>query len=98
MIKRISILLIFLFMAYLPVKAQYTESKERKRMWRKSLHRRKNRQAFNPYLDKKTKDKPSSVAAAEEKKGTRKMRRDYKRQQRRTMKKMGIKEVKVKKA
>ena len=98
MIKRISILLIFLFIVYLPLKAQYTESKERKRMWRKSLHRRKNRQAFNPYLDKKNKDKPSAVAAAEEKQGTRKLKRDFKRQQRRTMKKMGIKAVKVKKA
>ncbi len=98
MIKRISILLLFLFTAYLPIKAQYAESKERKRMWRKSLHRRKNRQAFNPYLDKKSKDKPSAVAAAEDKKGTRKMKRDFKRQQRRAMKKMGIKEAKVKKA
>jgi hypothetical protein len=55
MIKRVAILLIFLFVAYLPVKAQFTESKERKKMWRKSFKRRKNRQAFNPYLDKKQK-------------------------------------------
>ncbi len=78
--------------------AQFQESKERKKMWHKSGKRHKKREAFNPYLDKKHKDKPSVKAAKAEKEGTRKMRRDYKRQQRRNMKKLGIKPTKVKKA
>ncbi len=88
MIKWIATLLCMLFIGLLPVSAQYSESKERKKMWRKSSKRRKNRQAFNPYLDKKNKDKPSSKLAREEKKGTRKMRRDFKREQRKNRKKI----------
>ncbi len=87
-----------LFIGQLPVKAQFTESDERKKMWRKSGKRHKAREAYNPYLKKKKKDKPSSVAAREEGKGVKKMRRDYKRQNRRNMKKLGIKPTKVKKA
>jgi len=88
--------LILFFIGKTPMMAQFQESKERKKMWRKSAKRHKNREAFNPYLDKKHKDKPSVKAAKEEKEGTRKMRRDYKRQQRRNMKKLGIKPTKVK--
>ena len=97
--KRIIILgLLLFFIGQLPLKAQFSESKERRKMWRKSSRRHKAREAYNPYLEKKKKDKPSSKAAAEEKKGSRKMRRDYKRQNRRNMKKLGIKPTKVKKA
>ena len=96
--KILGIAILFLFIGQLPVKAQFTESDERKKMWRKSGKRHKAREAFNPYLDKKKKDKPSSIAAREEKKGTKKMKRDFKRQQRRNMKKLGIKPTKVKKA
>lgn len=95
--KLIRIALLIFFIGQLPVKAQFTESKERKKMWRKSGKRHKAREAYNPYLDKKKKDKPSSIAAREEKKGTRKMKRDFKRQQRRNMKNLGIKPQKVKK-
>ncbi|MBK8366818.1 MAG: hypothetical protein IPL10_05200 [Bacteroidetes bacterium] len=94
----ISIALFLFFMGQLPIKAQFTESKERKKMWRKSAKRHKAREAYNPYLDKKKKDKPSSIAAREEKRGAKKMKRDYKRQNKRNMKKLGIKPVKVKKA
>jgi hypothetical protein len=98
-VKKIIAITLFLFFAgQLPLKAQFTESDERKKMWRKSKKRHKNREAYNPYLDKKQKNKPSSVAAREEKKGTKKMKRDFKRQQRRNMKKLGIKPTKVKKA
>ena len=97
--KRIIVLgLLLFFIGQLPLKAQFTESRERRKMWRKSSRRHKAREAYNPYLDKKKKDKPSSKAAAEEKKGSRKMRRDFKRQNRRNMKKLGIKPTKVKKA
>lgn len=97
--KKITGLLLLLFLiGTLPTKAQFSESKERKKMWRKSGKKHKAREAYNPYIKKKAKDKPSSIAAAEEKKGTKKMRRDYKRQNKRNMKKLGIKPAKVKKA
>lgn len=85
-------------MGQLPIKAQFTESDERKKMWRKSKKRHKAREAYNPYLDKKGKDKPSSIAAREEKKANKKMKRDYKRRNRKEMKKRGIKPTKVKRA
>lgn len=97
--KKIIILgLLLFFVGTLPVKAQFTESDERKKMWRKSGRKHKAREAYNPYLDKKKKNKPSAIAAREEKKGSKKMKRDYKRQNKRNMKKLGIKPVKVKKA
>ncbi len=74
-----------------PLKAQFSESKERKKMWRKSAHRKKNREAYNPYLDKKKKDKPSAVNAREDKKAIKKMRKEYKKQNKKNMKKLGIK-------
>lgn len=97
--KKIIVLgLLLFFIGNLPVKAQFSESKERKKMWRKSGRRHKAREAYNPYLDKKKKDKPSSLIAKEEKEGTRKMKRQFKKQQRRNMKKLGIKPTKVKRA
>ena len=53
--KFIILSLFFLFIGQLPVKAQFTESKERKKMWRKSGKRHKAREAYNPYLKKKEK-------------------------------------------
>jgi len=91
MLKTLPVILFILFAFSLPVKAQFKESKQRQKMWHKSKKRRKNREAFNPYLDKKQKDKPSSIAAKEEKEGTRKMRRNYKRQIKKERKKRGIK-------
>ncbi len=96
--KILAILILLIFFFSLTTKAQFSESKERKKMWRKSKNRHKKREAYNPYLDKKKKDKPSAQIAKEEKIGTKKMRRDYRRQQRRNMKKLGIKPTKVKKA
>jgi hypothetical protein len=99
--KILSLLLLLFFFLQIPLKAQFSESKERKRIWRKSMwakKRGKKRVAFNPYLDKKRKDKPSSRMAKEEREGTRKMRRDFKKQNKRNMKKLGIKPIKVKKA
>ena len=97
--KRIIILILcFLFIGSLPVKAQFSESKERKKMWRKASRKHKTREAYNPYLSKKKKDKPSSIAAKQEKEGSKKMKRSFKKQQKRNMKKLGIKPTKVKKA
>jgi hypothetical protein len=95
--KKYLVLFFFIFFAgKLPLKAQFTESDERKKIWRKSGKRHKAREAYNPYLKKKKKDKPSSIAAREEKKGVGKMRRDYRKQNKRNMKKLGIKPTKVK--
>lgn len=96
--KFIAISLFLFFIGQLPIKAQFTESDERKKMWRKSGRRHKAREAYNPYLNKKKKDKPSAKAAKAEKEGVKKMRRDYKRQNKKNMKKLGIKPQKVKKA
>ena len=96
--KIIVVCLLFFYVGSLTLQAQFSESKERRKMWRKSGRKHKVREAYNPYLDKKKKDKPSSIAAREEKKGSKKMKLDYKRQNKRNMKKLGIKPVKVKKA
>ncbi|MCF8424744.1 MAG: hypothetical protein K9H41_10400 [Bacteroidia bacterium] len=96
--KIVVIFLLFFYVGYLTLQAQFSESKERRKMWRKSGRKHKAREAYNPYLDKKKKDKPSSKIAKEEKSGSRKMKREYKRQNKRNMKKLGIKPVKVKRA
>jgi len=96
--KIIVVCLLFFYVGSLTIQAQFSESKERRKMWRKSGLKHKVREAYNPYLDKKKKDKPSSKIAKEEKSGSRKMKRDYKRQNKRNMKKLGIKPVKVKRA
>lgn len=59
--------------------------KERKRTWRKW---RKNKQSYNPYLDKKAKNKPSAVIARGNKKGMSKMNRSAKKQMRRSKRKV----------
>ncbi len=94
--KHIAFILCLVFIGYLPVKAQYAESKERKKMWKKSFKRRKNRAAFNPYLDKKT--KPSEKLNKQNAKDIKRMNKTARKQKRSSMKKLGIKETKVKKA
>jgi hypothetical protein len=96
--KIVVVFLFFFYVCSLTLQAQFSESKERRKMWRKSGRKHKAREAYNPYLDKKKKDKPSSKIAKEEKSGSRKMKREYKRQNKRNMKKLGIKPVKVKRA
>lgn len=56
MVKKLCFVLLMVFFCSLPAKAQFKESKERQKMWHKSKKRRKNREAFNPYLDKKEKE------------------------------------------
>lgn len=96
MIKHIQYLLVLLILASLPLKAQFTESKERKKMWRKSGKRHKPREAFNPYLNKKGKDKPSSQLSKQNSRDIKRMNKNAKKQKRRSMRKLGIKPTKVK--
>ncbi|MBS1637429.1 MAG: hypothetical protein JST26_16050 [Bacteroidetes bacterium] len=88
------LLIIFsLFMlATAPLKAQFSESKERKRLW--GHFHRKQRDAYNPYLHKKT--KPSAELANQNKRDIRRGNRAAKKQAKRSMKKLGIKPTKIK--
>ena len=54
----------------------FKHKKERKRLWRKW---NKKRDAYNPYLKKKGKNKPSAQAARQDKKELRRQKRAYKR-------------------
>ena len=96
MLKLLPLLLLCFFGFSTPLKAQFTESKERKKMWRKSFKRRKSRQSFNPYLDKK--HKPSEDLNKANSRDLKKQKRAARKQKKKSMKKLGIKEVKVKKA
>ena len=96
--KQIIYILALCIIGSLPLKAQFTESKERKKMWRKSGRRHKPTEAFNPYLDKKGKNKPSSELSKQNAKDVKRMNRNAKKQKRRSMKKLGIRPTKVKKA
>lgn len=96
MIKSIVFILLFFFAWATPAKAQFTESKERKKMWRKSFKRRKARQSFNPYLDKK--NKPSGDLNKANARELKKQNRAARKQKKKSMKKLGIKATKVKKA
>lgn len=83
--KKIIYILLLFILGNLTLHSQFSEKKERKRMWRKSARAKKhgkNREAFNPYLKKKNKDKPSSKAKREDEKAIRKMKKDFKRQNR----------------
>lgn len=84
-------LLVFILFACLtlslPVKAQFSENEDRKKMWRKSFKRRKNREAFNPYLKKKT--KPSEAMAKQNKKDIRWQTKAARKQKRRSKKQTG---------
>lgn len=59
--------------------------KERKRTWRKW---KKNKQSYNPYLDKKAKNKPSAIIARGDKRELKKQKRAAKKQMRRSRKKV----------
>ncbi|MDF2449371.1 MAG: hypothetical protein K0R26_1875 [Bacteroidota bacterium] len=89
--------LLLLFTGLLPLKAQFEESPERKEMWRRSKRKHKAREAFNPYLDKK-KTKPSRSLARENAREQKRQLKAAKKQKKRSMKKLGYKETKVKRA
>jgi len=97
--KKYIVLSLFLFfVGHLPIKAQFTESDERKKMWRKSGKRHKSREAFNPYLKKSKKDKPSSQLSKQNAREQKRQLKAAKKQKRKSMKKLGYKETKVKRA
>lgn len=86
--KSILILAIgLLIMGTTPLRAQFSESKERKKMWGKSLRRHKKREAFNPYLDKK--HKPSEELGKQNKRELRRQNRAAKKQMKRNKKNTG---------
>jgi len=80
----------------LSLKAQFEQSPDRKEMWRKSKRKHKAREAFNPYLKKKT--KPSEALSKQNAREQRRQLKAAKKQKRRSMKKLGYKETKVKRA
>jgi Holliday junction resolvasome RuvABC DNA-binding subunit len=65
-------------------------------MWRKSRKKHRAREAFNPFLDKKT--KPSQALSKQNAKEQKRQLKAAKKQKRRSMKKLGYKETKVKRA
>jgi hypothetical protein len=62
--------------------------KDRKRVWKKW---RSNKQSYNPYLDRKKKNKPSAVMARENKRELKHQKRVAKRQMRRSKRRVGRK-------
>jgi hypothetical protein len=92
--KFIAISLFLFFIGHLPLKAQFTESKERKKMWHKSGKRHKAREAYNPYLKKK--EKPSQKLSKQNAREQKRQLKAAKKQKRKSMKKLGYKETKVK--
>ncbi len=96
--KSLIISLLILFFGQLPIKAQFTESDERKKIWRKSGKRHKPREAYNPYLKKSKKDKPSSQLSKQNAREQKRQLKAAKKQKRKSMKKLGYKETKVKRA
>jgi hypothetical protein len=83
------ILLVLFLVSAIPVHSQDDLfRKERKRTWRKW---RKNKQSYNPYLDKKAKNKPSSIIARGNKKDMRRMNRSAKKQMRHSKKRVNRK-------
>jgi hypothetical protein len=80
MIKTTVYLLLFLFCLSQPSLAQdnsmFRQKKERKKVWR-GWNRKKD--AYNPYLKKRAKNKPSAKMARSEKRDLKRQKRDYKR-------------------
>jgi hypothetical protein len=87
----LKILLLFFVLSMHPAIAQnemFQEKPERKKLWKKW---RKNRQSYNPYLDKKGKNKPSARIAKGDRKDIKRSNRQAKRQMRRSKRKTGYK-------
>jgi len=78
----VALFLFSIFFCVAPAHAQdnvYSHSKEHKRVWKKW---RKNRQSYNPYLEKKKRNKPSAVLARENKREMKRQQKRAKRQKR----------------
>jgi hypothetical protein len=80
--KHLFILLLFLcgFTSHAQNKEMFRQKRERKKIWRRW---RPDREAYNPYLKKKAKDKPSARIAKGERKEIKEQKRKDKRQMRR---------------
>ncbi|MBA2613685.1 MAG: hypothetical protein H0U95_17110 [Bacteroidetes bacterium] len=63
----------------------FKEKRERKRVWRKH---RTSKDAYNPYLKKKAKDKPSAKVNSGNKREERRQKRAFKKQLKRNKKKL----------
>lgn len=75
-----------LLLSLSPVQAQdgtFNHKKERKKVWRR-WNRKKD--AYNPYLGRKKKNKPSAQMAKSEKKEQRRQKRQFKRELKRAKK------------
>lgn len=82
---RILLALFISFFTYTILPAQQDEmlqgKRKQRKVWRRwSPRERKNKTAYNPYLKKKDKDKPSAQVAKGNKKDIRKQRKAYKKQ------------------
>ncbi|MBA3663547.1 MAG: hypothetical protein H0W61_04975 [Bacteroidetes bacterium] len=72
--------------SYAQQNEMFTQKKERKRIWRRW---RKNREAYNPYVDAKGKNKPSARMARGNKKELKRQKRVARRELRKNKKKFG---------
>jgi hypothetical protein len=87
----IKIVLLILALSFYPAetKAQdemFRQKKERKRVWRKW---RKNREAYNPYVKAKAKNKPSARMARGNRKELQRQKRAARKELRKNRKKFG---------
>lgn len=64
----------------------FKQKKERKRVWRRW---KKNREAYNPYVKAKAKNKPSARMARGDRKEMKRQKRMARKQMRRSKKKVG---------
>lgn len=83
--------LILLTLSFYPVQTQaqdemFRQKKERKKLWRKW---RKNREAYNPYLRAKAKNKPSARMAKGNRKDLKRQKRAARKELRNNRKKFG---------
>jgi len=69
-----------------------SEGRKTRRMWRKW---RSKRMSFNPYLDKKKKNRPATKMQRENERVAKKTKKRFKRQFKKTQRRMGTKERKV---
>lgn len=88
-------IIIFLFvLSFYPTEMEaqqnemFKQKRERKRVWRRW---RKNREAYNPYVDAKAKKKPSARMARGDRKELKHQKRMARKQLRRSKKKFGSK-------
>ncbi|MEI8137986.1 MAG: hypothetical protein WCH21_11725 [Bacteroidota bacterium] len=65
--------------------AMFKEKRERRRVWRRH---RTSKDAYNPYLNKKGKDKPSAQVNKANKREERRQKRNFKRQLTKSKKKL----------